>query len=104
MAGVSCSGAKELTRNYLVPRTDAAGVRMFRILVLISSMAAAAGSGLAQDVQKLDPALDQLIDSGAKAEQIATGFNKWTEGPVWTHAQSLLFAEIPANNIIQWRP
>ena len=37
-------------------------------------------------------------------ERIATGFNKWTEGPVWTHAQSLLFAEIPANSIIEWRP
>jgi gluconolactonase len=79
-------------------------VNKHSIVILISSVAAAAVSGMAQDVQKLDPALDQLIESNAKVERIATGFNKWTEGPVWTHAQSLLFAEIPANNIIQWKP
>jgi gluconolactonase len=73
------------------------------VLILISSFSAIAGAALAQDVQKLDPALDQLIDSDRKVERVATGFNKWTEGPVWTHAQTLLFAEIPANNIIQWR-
>ena len=36
--------------------------------------------------------------------RVATGFDKWTEGPVWTRSNSLLFAEIPANNIIMWRP
>ena len=65
---------------------------------------AAAGSAVGQRIEKLDPSLDQLIDSGAALERIATGFNKWTEGPVWTHSQSLLFAEIPANSIIEWRP
>ena len=74
-----------------------------RVLILISSFSAIAGSALAQTVQKLDPALDKLIDSNPKVEKIASGFNKWTEGPVWTHAKTLLFAEIPANNIIQWR-
>lgn len=72
--------------------------------LLISSIAVVTSSVLAQPIQKLDPVLDQLIDVNAKVERIATGFNKWTEGPVWTHAQTLLFAEIPANNIIQWRP
>jgi gluconolactonase len=60
--------------------------------------------GYAQDVQKLDPALDKLVAADAKLERVATGFNKWTEGPVWTHEGSLLFAEIPANNIIRWKP
>jgi gluconolactonase len=58
----------------------------------------------AQDVEKLDPALDKLITIGAKVKRVATGFNKWTEGPVWTRDGSLLFAEIPANNIIRWKP
>ena len=49
----------------------------------------------AQDVQKLDPALDQFVGPDAKLERVATGFNKWTEGPVWTHEGTLLFAEIP---------
>jgi gluconolactonase len=60
--------------------------------------------GFGQSIQKLDPAMDQLIDGNATVERIATGFNKWTEGPVWTHAGSLLFAEIPGNSIIQWLP
>jgi gluconolactonase len=58
----------------------------------------------AQTVQKLDPSLDNLIAPDAKLERVAGGFNKWTEGPVWTRDGSLLFAEIPANNIIRWKP
>ena len=57
-----------------------------------------------QDIQKLDPALDRLISPDAKLERVANGFNKWTEGPVWTRNGTLLFAEIPANNIVQWIP
>jgi gluconolactonase len=57
-----------------------------------------------QEVQKLDPALDQIVAPGAKAEQVAKGFNKWTEGPAWTREGSLIFAEIPANNIDLWIP
>jgi gluconolactonase len=64
----------------------------------------AATAALSQEIQRLDPALDQLVPPTAKLERVATGFNKWTEGPVWTHNGSLLFAEIPANNIDQWIP
>ena len=74
------------------------------IAFLISSITAIASSGLAQNIQKLDPALDELIGVNPVVERVATGFNKWTEGPVWTHAQSLMFAEIPANSIIKWLP
>jgi gluconolactonase len=58
----------------------------------------------AQDVQKLDPSLDQIVPPKTVAERVAGGFNKWTEGPVWTREDSLLFAEIPANNIVRWVP
>jgi gluconolactonase len=75
--------------------------RLFPILALFTATMTAA---YAQDVQKLDPALDKLVTSDAKLEQVATGFNKWTEGPVWTRDGSLLFAEIPANNIDRWKP
>ena len=74
------------------------------ITLLIAWVPAVINSGFAQNIQKLDPALDQLIDVNTTVERVATGFNKWTEGPVWTHSQSLMFAEIPANNIIQWIP
>ena len=58
----------------------------------------------AQEIQKLDPALDQIVPANAKLERVAQGFDKWTEGPVWTRQGSLLFAEIPANNIDIWTP
>jgi gluconolactonase len=57
-----------------------------------------------QDIQKFDQALDRIVAPDAKLERVATGFDKWTEGPVWTRDGRLLFAEIPANNIVQWIP
>ncbi len=57
-----------------------------------------------QEIQRLDPAFDRLIPANAKLERVATGFNKWTEGPAWTRDGKLLFAEIPANNIDMWVP
>jgi len=58
----------------------------------------------AQEIQRLDPAASQIVPGNAKLERVATGFDKWTEGPVWTRAGFLLFAEIPANNIVKWAP
>ncbi len=48
-------------------------------------------------IEVLDPAARKIIPSGAKIEQMATGF-KWTEGPVWAEGH-LYFAEIPSNSI-----
>jgi gluconolactonase len=75
-----------------------------RLSLLALLITSATASLFSQDIQKLDPALDRLVAPGAKLERVATGFDKWTEGPVWTHQGSLLFAEIPANNIILWVP
>jgi gluconolactonase len=61
-------------------------------------------SALSQEIQRLDPALDRIVPPNAKLEKVASGFDKWTEGPVWTRNGTLLFAEIPANNIDQWIP
>jgi len=72
---------------------------MKRLVALVVPLMA-----FSQEVQKLDPALDEIVAPDAKAEQIAKGFNKWTEGPVWTRKGTLLFAEIPSNNIVQWIP
>lgn len=71
---------------------------VFVMLMIVTAAAAA------QEIQRLDPALDQLVPANAKLEKMAGGFDKWTEGPVWTHQGSLLFAEIPANNIDIWIP
>jgi len=61
-------------------------------------------SGISQEIQKLDPALDQIVPAKATLERVATGFDKWTEGPAWTREGSLMFAEIPANNIVKLVP
>ena len=72
--------------------------------IIALMLMAAATSALSQEIQKLDPALDRIVPASATLERIATGFNKWTEGPVWTREGSLLFAEIPANNIVRLVP
>jgi len=53
-------------------------------------------------VDRLDPAIDALVPSGAVLERIATGFT-WVEGPVWDES-SLFFADIPSNSIRRWTP
>lgn len=74
------------------------------MLANVVLMVVAMSSALSQEIQKLDPALDQLVPADAKLERVATGFNKWIEGPVWTRQGTLLFAEIPSNKIDQWTP
>src|SRR5258708_27285245 len=85
-------------------RRTMTSIAIHRLFLLILTGTAFTVSALAQDIQKIDPALDQLVGPDAKVERIATGFNKWTEGPVWTRAGILLFAEIPANKIDLWIP
>ncbi len=43
------------------------------------------------------------VPEGAEVEQIATGF-QFTEGPYWHPEGFLLFSDIPANTVYQWRP
>src|SRR5260370_36781323 len=85
-------------------RRTMTSIAIHRLFLLIATVTAFTLPALAQDIQQLDPALEQLVGPDSKLERIATGFNKWTEGPVWTHEGTLLFAEIPANNIDLWIP
>lgn len=53
-------------------------------------------------VERLDPALDALLDVNAQLEVLADGF-EWTEGPVWVADEGhLLFSDIPRNTIHKW--
>jgi len=53
---------------------------------------------------RLDPRIDQLVPPDAKLEMIADGFT-WVEGPVWNKQGGyLLFSDIPANAVYQWKP
>lgn len=53
-------------------------------------------------VEKLDPALDSIIDSDAQPEIIADGF-EWSEGPLWIEKHNmLLVSDVPMNTVYKW--
>lgn len=55
------------------------------------------------EIVRLDPALDNLIDPGAKIEVLASGFD-WSEGPVWSkEAGCVWFSDVPRNHVLQWK-
>ena len=57
-------------------------------------------------IVKLDPALDNIIDSGAKAELLGDRFGL-TEGAVWIQEGPngyLLFSDMLDNVIYRWEP
>jgi gluconolactonase len=53
-------------------------------------------------IERLDPALDELLAPDAKVEILASGIT-WAEGPVW-YKGGLLFSDIPQNAIYRWTP
>lgn len=53
-------------------------------------------------IERLDPALDALLDPDIRAEKICEGFI-WSEGPVWKDG-SLFFSDVPANILYRWTP
>jgi gluconolactonase len=55
------------------------------------------------DIERLDPALDELLPAGAQLERLAEGFD-WSEGPVWVPAENrLLFSDVPQDVVYQWK-
>jgi gluconolactonase len=53
-------------------------------------------------IERLDPALDNIVSPDAKIEIVAEGFD-WTEGPLWVESQKmLLFSDIPPNTVFKW--
>lgn len=54
-------------------------------------------------IERLSPALDNILPADAKIEVLADGF-KWSEGPVWVPGGDyLLFTDIPPNRIMRWK-
>lgn len=56
-----------------------------------------------RDVAIANPNLQAIKDESTQLEKIATGF-EFVEGPVWHPDGFLLFSDIPANTIYQWKP
>jgi gluconolactonase len=55
------------------------------------------------EIERANPALDQIVPSDATLERIAGGF-VFTEGPVWSADGSLLFSSPNTNVIYRWHP
>ena len=54
-------------------------------------------------IERLDPALDALLDANATVENLGSGFN-WSEGPIWVPALgALLFSDVPENRVYRWK-
>jgi gluconolactonase len=53
-------------------------------------------------IERYHPDLDRLIDTAARLEVLAEGF-EWSEGPVWVASREmLLFSDVPKNIVYQW--
>ncbi|MCW5909504.1 MAG: SMP-30/gluconolactonase/LRE family protein [Cyclobacteriaceae bacterium] len=53
-------------------------------------------------IERLDPALDALVDADAPIEILAEGY-EWSEGPVWVEKENmLLFSDVPKNIVYKW--
>lgn len=54
-------------------------------------------------IERLDPRVDQIVQTNASLEEVADGF-AWAEGPVWNRTgQYLLFSDVPNNRIVKWK-
>lgn len=53
-------------------------------------------------IERLDPALDEVVAENADIQVIAEG-HTWTEGPLWVPMHNmLLFSDIPPNKVYKW--
>lgn len=53
-------------------------------------------------IERLDPALDRLLDPEAKLEVLAEGFT-WSEGPLWLPSdKALLFSDTREDTVYRW--
>src|ERR1041384_6213191 len=54
------------------------------------------------EIERIDPALEAIVNKDAKVEIIAEGF-EWSEGPLWLNDQNiLLFSDVPKNIVYKW--
>ena len=55
------------------------------------------------EMERVDAALDAVVEPDATLERVASGF-VFTEGPVWSADGSLLFSSPNTNSIYRWHP
>ncbi|MBC7948067.1 MAG: SMP-30/gluconolactonase/LRE family protein [Chitinophagaceae bacterium] len=53
-------------------------------------------------LERIDPAFDNIIAPGAKAEIICEG-HEWSEGPLWIEGhRMLLYSDVPRDTVFKW--
>jgi gluconolactonase len=72
----------------------------FPLLALVTEVSSS--TPIKMEVERLDPAIDELIPANTKVEKLAEGF-VWSEGPTWFEG-SVLFSDVPDNVIYRWKP
>src|SRR5512146_2931688 len=81
---------------------------MRRIAFTLAALLPLAGApAYAQTVERLDPALDALVDMNTKVEILHQDDGAFFEGPIWqhgTHGQDLPFSGLVHNRIDKWDP
>lgn len=81
-------------------------MKSFSLLFLAAAMLVACksredSSDLAS-IERIDPALDAIIDQNAKVEVIMDGFD-WSEGPLWIPSGNfLVVSDVPRNTVYKW--
>jgi len=85
------------------------GTRMNRFAIcFFAATAMGISAARAQSaVERLDPALDVLVDQGAKVEKIVEDQGAFFEGPVWHHGREgnfLTFSDLVRNRVDKWDP
>jgi gluconolactonase len=82
-------------------------MKRFLVLAVLFSVAAAAARAEETPtlgrIERLDPALDRLVDRNAAIEMLVANRFEWAEGPVWDAAnERVLFSDVPRNMIWEW--
>jgi gluconolactonase len=53
-------------------------------------------------IERIDPAINDIISENAVVEILADGYD-WTEGPLWIESQKmLLYSDVPKNVVHKW--
>jgi gluconolactonase len=79
-------------------------LRLIPLLLLLPLAVALVPQTPTPRIERLDPALDRLIDPNAKIEILAEGYD-WSEGPIWVKEGGgyLLFSDVPQNVVYKWK-
>jgi len=75
-------------------------MKLFATIFTVAALAG--GAANAQTVEKLDPALDELVGTDTKVEKLVEDQGAFFEGPVWHHGREgnfLTFSDLVRNRV-----